>query len=190
MIYLKLFLSFLKIGLFSIGGGYAAMPLIQDEIVAVNAWLTMEEFADVVTIAEMTPGPIAINASSFVGTRVAGVPGALVATFGCILPACVIITLIGLFYEKFMKNRLFGAVLRGLRPAVVGTIAASGATLLMQSFFGTSKFHEIGIPNPVSLVIFAAALFVLLKKKKSPAVTLAMSGALGLLLCPLLQFFR
>ena len=89
MIYWQLFLSFLQIGALSFGGGYAAMPLIESQIVTNHSWLTMTEFANLVTIAEMTPGPIAVNAATFVGTKIGGVPGALVATAGCILPACI-----------------------------------------------------------------------------------------------------
>ena len=93
MIYLQLFWSFLQVGLFSIGGGYAAMPLIQNQVVSAHPWLTMNEFTDLITIAEMTPGPIAINSATFVGIRIAGIPGAMIATFGCILPSCVLVSL-------------------------------------------------------------------------------------------------
>ena len=91
MIYLELFWSFFQIGLFSIGGGYAAMPLIQNQVVDIHSWLTMTQFADIMTIAEMTPGPIAINSATFVGIQVAGLPGALIATIGCVFPSCVIV---------------------------------------------------------------------------------------------------
>ena len=101
MILLKLFLSFLQIGAFSFGGGYAAMPLIQAQVVIKYGWLTMEEFTNLITIAEMTPGPIAVNSATFVGTKIAGVPGALVATMGCILPSCIIVTLIASLYLKY-----------------------------------------------------------------------------------------
>lgn len=86
MIYLQLFLSFLQVGMFSIGGGYAAMPLIQSQVVEGYGWLTMSEFTDLITIAEMTPGPIAVNSATFVGIRIAGLPGAVIATMGCIFP--------------------------------------------------------------------------------------------------------
>ena len=92
MITLQLFLSFLQIGLFSFGGGYAAMPLLQEQLVAWHGWLSVQEFADLVTIAEMTPGPIAVNAATFVGTKLAGLPGALAATAGVILHACILVT--------------------------------------------------------------------------------------------------
>lgn len=94
MIYLELFLSFLQIGLFSFGGGYAAMPLIQGQVVNGHHWLSMTEFTDLITISQMTPGPIAVNSATFVGIRIAGIPGALVATLGCILPSCLIVTLL------------------------------------------------------------------------------------------------
>ena len=103
MIYLKLFLSFLKVGMFSIGGGYAAMPLIQSEVVTGYGWLTMSEFTDLITIAEMTPGPIAVNSATFVGIRIAGIPGAAAATFGCIFPSCIIVSLLAFVYYKY-KN--------------------------------------------------------------------------------------
>ena len=101
MIYLKLCWSFFQIGLFSIGGGYAAMPLIQNQVVDINQWLTMQEFVDIVSISQMTPGPIAINAATFVGTRVTGLAGALAATAGCVLPSCIIVLTLAYFYYKY-----------------------------------------------------------------------------------------
>ena len=92
MIYLQLFLSFLQIGAFSFGGGYAAMPLIQNQVVDLHHWLSLSEFTDLVTISQMTPGPIAVNSATFVGIKIAGIPGAIVATLVCILPACIIVT--------------------------------------------------------------------------------------------------
>ena len=94
MIYLQLFLSFLKIGLFSFGGGYAALPLIQGQVVTAHGWLSTGEFTDLITISQMTPGPIAINGATFVGIKIAGLPGAFVATLGCITPSCIIVTLL------------------------------------------------------------------------------------------------
>ena len=100
MIYLKIFWSFFQIGLFSVGGGYAAMPLIQNQVVTIHSWLSMNEFADVITISQMTPGPIAINCATFVGTRIAGMPGAIVATIGCVFPSCVIVLFLAYLYYK------------------------------------------------------------------------------------------
>ena len=103
MIYLKLFISFLKIGAFSFGGGYAAMPLIESEVVNTNHWLSAAEFGDLITISQMTPGPIAINSATFVGIRIAGVFGAMAATLGCILPALILVTVIAWLYMKYKK---------------------------------------------------------------------------------------
>ena len=120
MIYLQLFLSFLQIGALSFGGGYAAMPLIQEQVVTLHGWLSMEAFTDLVTIAEMTPVPIAVNSATFVGTQIAGLGGAVVATLGCILPSCIIVTLLAYIYTKYRNMSLLQGTLASLRPAVVG----------------------------------------------------------------------
>ena len=116
MIYLELFWSFFQVGLFSIGGGYAAMPLIQDQVVDIHPWLTMTGFADIMAIAEMTPGPIAVNAATFVGIQVAGLPGALIATIGCIFPSCVIV--MALFLVDFV-------ILRKWKPSPIKVMASA-----------------------------------------------------------------
>ena len=100
MLLLKLFFSFIQVGLFSVGGGYAAMPLIQGQVVTLHGWLTKSEFTDLITISQMTPGPIAVNSATFVGMKIAGIPGAVVATAGCILPSCVIVTILARLYLK------------------------------------------------------------------------------------------
>ena len=116
MIYLRLFISFLQIGLFSIGGGYAAMPLIKEQIVDINGWLTLKEFTDLVTIAEMTPGPIAINAASFVGNQIGGILGSVVATLGCVIPSYVIVLSLAWIYFRYKNLSFNSGVLEGLRP--------------------------------------------------------------------------
>ena len=115
----QLFLSFMQVGMFSIGGGYAAMPFIRSQVVSLHGWLTMSEFTDLVTIAEMTPGPIAVNAATFVGNRLAGFTGAIVATMGCILPSCLIVSLLAYLYRKYRQMDMLQNVLTCLRPAVV-----------------------------------------------------------------------
>ena len=134
-IYLQLFWSFFQIGLFSIGGGYAAMPLIQNQVVSIHGWLNMTEFADIVTIAEMTPGPIAINSATFVGTKVAGLAGAIVATVGCVFPSCVIVLTLAFVYYRYRSLSLVQGVLGGLRPAVVAMIASAGLSILLLALF-------------------------------------------------------
>ena len=141
MVYIKLFLSFFQVGLFSFGGGFAALPLIQDQVVDVNKWLTLAEFTDLITISQMTPGPIAINAATFVGIRIAGVLGAIISTLGCILPSCIIVSLLGWLYFKYKNLPLMQGILGGLRPAVVALIASAGLSILILSIFGEHGFY-------------------------------------------------
>lgn len=140
MIYLELFWSFFQVGLFSIGGGYAAMPLIQDQVVDIHPWLTMTGFADIMAIAEMTPGPIAVNAATFVGIQVAGLPGALIATIGCIFPSCVIVMALAYVYYRFRGLSVMQGILAGLRPAVIAMIASAGISLLCMALYGQRTF--------------------------------------------------
>lgn len=134
MILLQLFLSFLQIGAFSFGGGYAAMPLIQNQVVELHHWLTIPEFTDLITISQMTPGPIAINSATFVGIKIAGLPGAIIATLGCILPSCLIVTIIAWLYLKFRQMESLQSILNVLRPAVIALIASAGLTIIMTAF--------------------------------------------------------
>ena len=121
----ELFLSFLQIGLFSIGGGYAAIPLIRYQTVILHGWLTESQFLDLATIAEMTPGPIAINGATFVGLQVAGIPGAIVATLGCIFPSLILVSILAWVYRKYRTLPLLQSILSSLRPAVVALIASA-----------------------------------------------------------------
>lgn len=117
MIYLQLFLSFLQVGMFSFGGGYAALPLIQGQVVKTHSWLSMSEFTDLITISQMTPGPIAVNSATFVGEKIAGIPGALCATAGYILPSCIIVTVIAKIYLKWRNMELFQGGVRLSAPS-------------------------------------------------------------------------
>ena len=183
MIYLELLWSFMQIGLFSIGGGYAAMPLIQHQVVDLHPWLTMVQFADIMTIAEMTPGPIAINAATFVGIQVAGIPGAIVATLGCVLPSCVIVLTLAYVYSRFRNLSAVQGVLSGLRPAVVAMIASAGISLMFLSFYG-----QRGLPSDllsadwISAGIWLAAFVLLRWKKPNPIHVMLGAGAAGILL--------
>ena len=181
MIYLQLFWSFLQIGLFSIGGGYAAMPLIQAQVVQNHAWLNMSEFTDLITIAEMTPGPIAVNSATFVGIRIAGIPGALVATFGCILPSLFIVSLLAFIYYRYKKLSVLQSVLASLRPAVVALIASAGISILLQVALGGQELTMANL-NFIGLALFAAAFVLLRKFKWNPILVMCLCGAGNLLL--------
>lgn len=183
MIYLELFWAFVQIGLFSIGGGYAAMPLIQQQVVDVHPWLTMTQFADVMAIAEMTPGPVAINSATFVGIQVGGLPGALVATAGCVLPACVIVLTLAWVYYRFRGLTLVQGILAALRPAVVAMIASAGLSLLILAVYGQRTLPaDLTAIDWVAAAIFLTALVVLRKWKVNPLYIMGGSAAAGVLL--------
>ena len=171
MIYLELFLSFLQIGLFSFGGGYAAMPLIQGQVVNGHHWLSM--------ISQMTPGPIAVNSATFVGIRIAGIPGALVATLGCILPSCLIVTLIASFYLKYRNLSVFQSVLATLRPAVVAMIAAAGVSILTIAFWGSKTAITLRSTNWSLVFIFIISAVLLQKYKINPILVMILAGIMN-----------
>ena len=181
MIYLRLFLSFLQIGAFSFGGGYAAMPLIQNQVVQLHPWLSQSEFTDLITISQMTPGPIAVNSATFVGTRIAGMPGALAATAGCVLPSCILVTLLAKIYLKYRNLSLLQGVLKSLRPAVIAMIAAAGVSILVNAFWGETMASLTAtelLPNiSIQAVgIFIGSLILLVRFKINPIHVMLLSG--------------
>lgn len=183
MMYLELFWSFFQIGLFSIGGGYAAMPLIQNQVVDLHPWLTMTQFADIMTIAEMTPGPIAINSATFVGIQVAGLPGAIIATLGCVLPSCVIVLTLAYIYYRFRGLNIVQGILAGLRPAVIAMIASAGISLLILAIYGQRTLPaDLTSVDIIAVVIFLAGFVALRRWKLNPLWVMAGCGAAGVLL--------
>lgn len=179
MTLLRLFFSFLQIGALSFGGGYAAMPLIQDQIVTVHGWISMDTFADLVAIAEMTPGPIAVNAATFVGTRIAGPAGAIIATLGCILPSCIFVTLLACLYTRYRSLRLLQQTLLALRPAIIAIIAKAGVSILIAAFFLDGTLRLSGGNLSVRRIgSFIFALFLLRKTKCSPILAMVLCGVL------------
>ncbi len=185
MIYLQLFLSFIQVGLFSVGGGYAAIPLIQNQVVESHSWLTMSEFTDLVTIAEMTPGPITINSATFVGIRIAGISGAVAATFGAIFPACILVTLLAYIYRKYQGAETVSSVLASLRPVIVALIAAAGLSMFQTVVLGgdaislSSIFSQI---QWIGAVLFIAAFFALRRFKLNPILVMCLCGAASLVI--------
>ena len=182
MIYLQLFLSFLQIGLFSFGGGYAAMPLIQDQVVTAHGWLSMPEFTDLITISQMTPGPIAINSATFVGMKIAGVPGAIAATVGCVFPSCVIVTLLARLYLKYRDMSLLQGILGSLRPAVVAMVAAAGISILITAFWGGDQIGSLESTKWWMVGIFALCVLFLKKLNWNPIAVMLSAGVLRVLL--------
>lgn len=176
MIYLQLFLSFLQIGAFSFGGGYAAMPLIQHQVVTLHGWLSLSEFTDLLTISQMTPGPIAINAATFVGTRIAGTPGAAAATIGCVLPSCVLVTILARIYLKYRNLSIIQSVLTSLRPGVIALIGAAGVSILVTAFWGTEGVIHISSLNLRAAAIFTVAMVLLMRFKRNPILVMVLCG--------------
>ena len=192
MIYLRLFWSFVQIGLFSFGGGLAVLPQIQYQAVEVRHWLTLKEFVDLVSLSEMTPWPIAINAATFVGMRQAGILGALASTFGCVLPSLVIVVILAVVYKKFKHLKGFQGALGGLRPAACALIISAGLTVLMVAVFGIDAvprslagagdfYRRLLEVRIFPLLVLAGATLLLQLKKVNPVLIIASAGVLGIL---------
>lgn len=177
-----LLLSFLQIGLFSIGGGYATILLIQEQIVNSHHWLTLQEFTDIITISQMTPGPLAINISTFVGIRIAGILGAIISTLGCILSGFILSLLLYKFFNKYKDSKSILNILKGLRSSSVGLIASSASTILLIAFFGSPLINIKTISlNITAVIIFIISLFGLKKFKMNPIYIIVLTGIAGLI---------
>jgi chromate transporter len=188
-VYIELFLAFLQIGAFSFGGGYAAMPLIQEQVVGKYGWLSLSDFTDLVTISQMTPGPIAVNAATFVGENIAGIPGAIVATFGCILPSCIFVTILAHFYLKYRKMAMLQGILGSLRPAVVAMIFSAGLLILIPALFESGAVSFIAENFNIRMAIwFAIALFLLMKMKWDPILVMVLTGVMELAAQTIIRF--
>ncbi len=180
-VYVELFLAFLQIGAFSFGGGYAAMPLIQEQVVGKYGWLSLSDFTDLVTISQMTPGPIAVNAATFVGENIAGIPGAVIATLGCILPSCIFVTVLAHFYLKYQKMAMLQGILGSLRPAVVAMIFSAGLLILVPALFRSGAVSFLAGNFHIRMAVwFAVALFLLMKLKWDPILVMVLTGAMEL----------
>lgn len=190
MIYLSLFLNFIFVGMMSFGGGYAALPIIAETVTQRNTWLTTAEFTDVITISQMTPGPIGINAATFVGVKLGsasygiagGILGGICATLGFVFPACILVTILAIIYKKYSKSNVMEGILVGLRPASVGLIASAAVSIIAEAFFG-EKLLNITFKNIDFIAIVLAVLcFALMKKVKvlsSPIAIILFSGVVG-----------
>lgn len=189
MIYLRLFLAFLKIGAFTFGGGYAMIALVRETVLA-NAWLTESEVLDFIAVAESTPGPIAVNMATFVGSAQAGILGSACATLGIVLPSFVIILLIASVIRNFLKYKGVQAFLRGVRPCVVALILSTAITMGLNVLIGFTNFSSIvdmrginwiGILILIIIVAFALVYKKIKGRKPSAVIMIVISAALGII---------
>ncbi len=179
-IYLELFLTFFKIGLFTFGGGYAMLPLIQEEVIAHN-WMSVENIVNFIAVSESTPGPFAINIATYVGTETGGFLGAVCATLGVVLPSFFVILLVAQFYKKFKESKTIQSVMTGLRPAVIGLIGSAIVTILLTVFL-PNGFDLTSIVPQNFLVSLAITIImtILVFKKVHPIVIIGLSAAIGI----------
>ena len=178
-----LYVSFFQVGMFSLGGGLAALPLIEEQIITNRAWLTQAEFNDILAISQMTPGPIAINASVFVGTRMAGPVGSIVATLGCITAPVLMSLVMIKLYTKYKTLALMQGILSCLRPAVAALISFAGMNIFLTAMWPdgsvTRSLHTIDL---IALFLFVAGFLVLRKFKINPVLIMLSSGIIGVAL--------
>ena len=185
MIYLDLFLTFLKIGAVSFGGGYGMISLIREDCLAYG-WLTEESLLNFIAVAESTPGPIAVNMATFVGSSQGGVLGALLATLGIVLPSFFIILLIATLLKRLMKYPLVKSVLGGIRPAVIGMILSTALTMALGVLLDFKTVESVAEPDYKSIIIFALIALLsfgysaIAKKKLSPIILILVSAVLGI----------
>ncbi len=180
MIYLELFWTFFKIGLFTFGGGYAMLPLIQKEVL-LKGWIEETALIDFIAVSESTPGPFAINTATYIGTEMGGLLGAFLATLGVVLPSFIIILIVAKVFEKFKQNKFVAGAMTGLKPAVIGMISAAvvsiGKTVFFPNGLTLSVFSDI--PFYISLGIFVV-MFVLSLKKVHPIIIICLSAVVGI----------
>ena len=180
MIYLELFWTFFKIGAFTFGGGYAMLPLIQEEVLAHN-WMPLSQIIDFIAVSESTPGPFAINMATYVGSQMGGVFGSVCATLGVVMPSFIIILIVAKCFERFKNSRLVKGCMAGLKPAVVGLIGSAAITIAATVFIPTG-FSLAVFASPafyVSLAIFVLCT-ILVFKKVHPILIICMAAALGI----------
>lgn len=181
MVYLQLFYTFFKIGLFGFGGGYAMLSLIQGEVVTRHEWLTSQEFTDIVAISQMTPGPIGINSATYVGFAATGsVWGSVVATFAVTLPSFILMLIISKFFLKYQKHPVVESIFKGLRPAIVGLLAAAALLLMNVENFGSPT--EDTYTFICSVILFLAAFIGTHRFKINPILMIIACGIAGLIL--------
>ena len=183
MVFLQLFYTFFKIGLFGFGGGYAMISMIQGEVVTRHEWLSSTEFTDIIAISQMTPGPIGINSATYVGysavvnagySHVIGILGSVVATVSVVLPSFILMVLISKFFLKYQKHPIIASVFKGLRPGVVGLLAAAALVLMNGENFGTYNWQIL-----TSILLFAGTFIASYRYKVNPILLIVICGFIG-----------
>jgi chromate transporter len=170
-ILIRLFLAFAKVGTFSIGGGYAMLPFIQKEVIERNGWMKIQEFSDILAISQMTPGPVAVNSATYVGYKMGSIPGSIAATLGVVLPSFIMILIIAAFFVKFYERPSVQSIFKGIRPGVLGLLAAAAYTVTVTS-----------VPDLKGALIFLASFGVLFIKKIDPIMVIIASAIVGIIL--------
>jgi len=181
MFYFELFYTFLLIGLFAFGGGYAVMPLIQSFIVEKQQWITLTELADITSLSQMTPGPIMINAATFVGIKVGGNLGGLIATIGSVLPSFILVLILGYLFAKHGNLHFIQNIMKGLRPTIVGLIWVAALTLIISSIFVYNGSGPMIGVEFTALVSFVVALVISMKTKWDTLVVVSIGAVIGAL---------
>ena len=184
MIYLDLFLGFLKVGLFSFGGAYGAIPVIR-EVVMQYGWVTEEKFAYLLAISESTPGPIMVNTATYIGNEVGGIWGSALATFTVCLPAFAIILLLSMVLRNFLKNQYVLAVLDGIKPCIIGIILATGFHMIVENLFASGMNIQGNWQALVIMAVVILAMFIYQKLKKkniSPIMLIGVSALAGIVI--------
>lgn len=183
MIFLQLFYTFFKIGLFGFGGGYAMISMIQGEVVTRHEWLSSNEFTDIIAISQMTPGPIGINSATYVGysavvnagySHAIGILGSTIATVSVVLPSFILMVLISKFFLKYQKHPIITSVFEGLRPGVVGLLAAAALVLMNGENFGTYNWQIL-----TSIILFAGTFIASYRYKVNPILLIVICGIIG-----------
>ena len=188
---LELLTDFLQIGLFSIGGGYAVIPLIQEHVVDLRGWLSIQEFTDIITISQMTPGPLAVNTSTFVGLQIGGIPGAVAATLGCVFSGFVISLILCRVFDRYKKVRVWAETVKGLKAASAGLIVSAAMTIIVMAFSWSGE-NMAGSTDPlakisnmmqnlnwIAAVIFSSALILVRKVHLNPILVMGICGLVG-----------
>lgn len=182
MIYLDLLISFLKIGCFAFGGAYGAIPLIRDEVL-LHHWLTDEMLSYIIAVSESSPGPIMVNLATYIGTMQGGILGAVIATLAVVLPSFIIILLITIILKSTLKNQYIQAVIRGLKPCIVGMVLATGIYMIISNCFGAISAINVSLQSiiiTIALLVTMTGYKKLKKQKLSPIILIIIAAFLGI----------